>query len=113
MRNKVIKLITEYGPLKDKDGFEIERKQHIVECFASLKTSTYKEFYEASRIGEQVTDVFVVGADDYNLSMYVDEKGKKMRPTKIECEGLLYRIVRRFERVSADYTVELSCSEVE
>lgn len=114
MLNKVLELITEYGPEYDTDGFETDKSEYRVRCFGSLKTSTYREFYEASRIGEQVTDVFVVGKRDYELSMYENADGRKIRPNKIECEGRIYRIIRRFERATnSDYLVELSCAEVE
>jgi len=113
MQNEVIFLITEYGATLDADGFESTKQQNKVKCFASMKTVTYKEYYEASRNGEEVTDIFVVSEQDYNLSMF-KQNNKKIKPTLIEYDGVLYKIVRRYRKsTNADYVIELTCKEVE
>lgn len=114
MLNEVIYLITKYDKQYDEDGFEIEAEEHKTKCFASIKSTTYKEYYQASRIDEQVTDIFVVDERDYNLAMLKDENEKKIRPSLIEYDGMLYRIVRRFRRsTNANYVIELTCKEIE
>lgn len=114
MLNEIIHLITEYDKVYDEDGFEIGSQKHVVECFADIKSTTYKEYYEASRNDEQVTDIFVVDERDYQLSMYVDPAGKKIRPSLVEYDKQLYKIVRRYRNnQKGNYTIELTCSEVE
>lgn len=113
MLNEVIELITEYGSSYDADGFETGAQQYTVKCFAEIKTVTYKEYYEASRSGEEATDIFVVDERDYNLSMKT-ENDKKIKPSLIKHDGTLYKIVRRYKRATkADYQIELTCKEVE
>lgn len=114
MFNEVIFLITEQEKTYDADGFETGANQIRNKCYASVKSTTYKEYYEASKKDEQVTDIFTVDERDYNLSMHKNESGKRIRPSLIEYDGILYRIVRRFRRATnATYTMELTCKEIE
>lgn len=114
MLNEVVYLITELGTEYDEDGFKTESERTKTKVFAEVKTVNYKEFYSADRNGEKVTDIFVVGEDDYNLSMLRDESGKKIRPSLIEYDGMEYKIIRRYRRATnSNYTIELTCVEVE
>lgn len=113
MLNEVIFLITEKKTEYDADGFKAESEKVKTQVFAEVKTTTYKEYF-ASSDSEKATDVFVVGEDDYNLSMIRDDFGKKIRPSLIEYDGTEYRIVRRYRRATnASYLIELTCVEVE
>ena len=115
MLNEVIYLITEVEKTHDEDGFKQEPEQIKTRCFASLKNTSYREYFQALREDEIVTDIFTVDERDYNLSMIKDEKGKKIKPNLIEYDGTLYRIVRRYRRsaTSGNRTIELTCKEVE
>lgn len=113
MRNELITLITLSEKQYDEDGFLIEGTENCVECFAQVKTSTYSEYYSADRVGERVTDIFVVGEADYKFSM-LEVSGKRIKPSLVEYDGTRYKIIRRFRRATtADYEIELSCTEVE
>ena len=115
MMNEVIYLITQIEPTHDEDGFEVPGEPRRVKCFASIKSTSFREYFESARSDEIVTDIFVVDERDYNLSMAKDENGKKIKPTIVEHEGIQYRIVRRYRRsaTSGNYTIELTCKEVE
>lgn len=113
MLNEVIFLITHTGTEYDEDGFETDSEVIRQQVFAEVKTTTYKEFFEGARAGEQVTDVFVIGEDDYNNSL-IEVDGKRIKPDMVEYNSTMYRIVRRYRRAStANYVIELTCREVE
>ena len=113
MLNDVIFLITNTNSKYDKDGFLEESEQKKEKVFAECKSTTYKEYYEASRNGEKVTEVFSVNEIDYNNSIVI-ENGKRILPSLIEYENVLYRIVRRYKKGNVgNYVIELSCEEVE
>lgn len=113
MFNEVIYLVTKKDAEYDADGFltgDVEKK---VKVFAEIKTTTYKEYYEAARNGEQATDIFIVDERDYNNSI-ITENGKKLKPSLVEHEGVEYRIIRRYKKGSAgNFVIELTCEEVE
>lgn len=114
MLNEVIYLITETETEYDADGFNQGNIRVESKVFAEVKTTTYKEYYAADRNGEKVTDVFVVGEDDYNHSMWRDGSGKKIRPSLIRYDDTEYKIVRRYRRATnSNYLIELTCVEVE
>lgn len=115
MFNEVIYLITNTDKTYDADGFEIEGEQRRLKCFASLKNTSFREYFQASAVDEIVTDIFTVDERDYNLSLYRTAEGKKIKPSLVEYDGTLFRIVRRYRRsaTSGNYTMELTCKEVE
>lgn len=115
MMNEVIYLITQTESEYDQDGFKVPGTTSRVKCFASIKSTSYREYYESANTGEIVTDIFVVDERDYNLSMYKTEDGKKIKPSIVEHDGTQYRIVRRYRRsaTSGNFTIELTCKEVE
>lgn len=112
MFNEVIYLITKTEPTYDEDGFEKEASEIRTKAYAQVKTTTIREYDAGARDGERATDVFVVIDRDYNNAI-VRETHKKTRPSFVEYDGVLYKIVRRFERPNGNYVVELSCIEVE
>lgn len=114
MFNELIVLITEHDKEYNESGFEVNSSVERYECYASIKSTTYKEYYEASRVDEQVTDIFVLDERDYNNAVIINADGRKIRPNLIEYDGMQYRIVRRYRRANnATYTIELTCKEVE
>ena len=113
MLNEVIYLIARKEPKYDEDGFLSEETELKSKVFAEVKTTTYKEYYEASRNGEKATDVFTVNECDYSNSIITDD-GKKIRPSLVEYEGMMYRIIRRYKKGTVgNYIIELTCEEVE
>lgn len=113
MRNKVITLITQGEEIYDDDGFLVSNTEKRIECYAQVKSTTRTEYYSADKEGERATHIFIVGEQDYNLSMQTIGT-KKIKPSLIEYDGTTYKIIRRFwNGTSAKYVMELSCTEVE
>lgn len=113
MFNEVVYLITKIEPTYDDDGFEIDASEIRTKAYAQVKTTTIREYDAGARDGERATDVFVVIDRDYRNAIVRDSQKKKVRPSFVEYDGDLYKIVRRYERVNGNYVVELSCVEVE
>lgn len=113
MRNEVIYLISEVEPEYDSDGFQVVENKTKVKVFAEVKSTNYKEYYEASRNGENATDIFVVDERDYKASI-MDVNGKKVKPQFVVYEDTEYRIIRRYKKgTNGDFVIELTCEEVE
>lgn len=114
MLNEVIYLVTQKEPVYDEDGFIKTKAEEIkTKVFADVKSINYKEYYEASRNGEKVTDVFVIDERDYNNAI-IKEDGKKVKPTLVQYDDVMYRIIRRYKKGSTgNFVIELSCEEVE
>lgn len=113
MLNEVLYLITESEPTYDADGFKKSAERQELQVFGSLKTTTYAEYYEAMRVGEKATDVFVINEIDYNMAI-ITKDGKRIKPSLIRHEDIMYRIKRRFKRANGnDKYVELTCEEIE
>lgn len=115
MFNSVIYLITKTDKTYDADGFEVDSEDRRIKCFASLKNTSYREYFQAAAVDEVVTDIFTVDERDYSLSLYKTAEGKTIKPSLVEYDGTLFRIVRRYRRsaTSGNYTIELTCKEVE
>lgn len=113
MFNELIYLVTRKDAEYDEDGFLRDEVEIKTKVFAEIKTTTYKEYYEASRSGEKATDIFVVDERDYNASM-ISIGGIKTKPSLIEYDGALYRIIRRYKKgIVGNFVIELTCEEVE
>ena len=115
MNNEVIKLVTVIGSTDDENGYTVEAGTKEVEVFAEQKSVRYSEYYAALAANTQAQIIFVVDPHDFELS-YVDiqdtdGKNRKLKATRIEHEGTLYRIVRAYRTYEG--TLELTCAEVE
>ena len=115
MRDKRITLITVLEEERDSSGFKTGESTQKVEIFAEEKSVGRREYYEALRASMQVSIIFSVDAEDFQLSVseipLSEGKTKKVKASKIEYEGDVYRIVRSYKTDSG--TIELTCSEVE
>lgn len=113
MFNEVIYLVTKTEAEYDDDGFLKDDEEIKVKIFAEIKSTTFKEYFEASRNGEKATDIFVVDERDYNNAI-IKQNGKRIRPSQIEHDEIRYNIIRRYKKgLSGNYVIELTCEEVE
>lgn len=113
MLNEIIYLISKTDPEYDEDGFLISDGERKTEVFAEVKSTTYKEYYEASRNGEKATDIFVVNERDYKNAI-VKINGKKVKPSLVSYDETMYRIIRNYKKGTVgNYVIELTCEEVE
>lgn len=113
MLNEVLDLITELGAEYDSDGFKTGEERQILRVFGAIKSTTYGEYYESVRAGQKATEIFVINEIDYNMAI-ANKDGKKIKPSMVEYDGTMYRIIRKFKKATNnDKFVELTCEEVE
>lgn len=115
MNNELVQLITDLGETRDKSGFLNGNDEKVVEIFAGIKSVNRSEYYEALRANLEVTKIFVVDPDDFELSaaeVEIDGRTRTIRASFIEYEGVRYRIQRQY-LVPTTGRLELTCAEVE
>ena len=113
MKNERIKLLTVTREETDTDGFS-DKDMDAIEVFAQIKSVKGSEYYEALKSGIQASILFVVNPDDFLLTqMKIPWNGSQrtVRASKVEYEGITYRIKRTYRLNSFD--LELTCEVVE
>lgn len=110
MKNELINLITVIGEERDGRGFLKGEEVKKTEVFAEIKSAARSEFYEALRSGRKASIICCVDSDDYAMA---DEmvNGRKKHASRLEYEGITYRIIRDYKLTGND--VEITCEEVE
>ncbi len=94
MRSELINLIVSEKTLSN-DGFLSKEILHKTEVFAEEKGIKRAEFYAAAREGITITKMMMV--DRYDFESAISEiDGKKKKPSKVEHDGVTYRIIRTY-----------------
>jgi len=90
MRNDVIQLVTKYNDGK-------EKKENIVEIFASRKSLTRNEFYASYGVGLRLQYSFDILPDEYFMAA-VDFNEKHYLPTHVRVGAVEYAIIRTYQK---------------
>lgn len=112
MKDERIRLLTVRSEEQDTDGFTNEDMDSI-EVFARIKSVNWKEYYAALKAGIQTKVIFVVNPDDFLLTqkhISVNGEQRRVEASKVEHEGIIYRIERMYRLNSFD--LELTCEVV-
>ncbi len=107
--NDVVKLKTENGTIRDRDGFKVKAYLET-ECFCAINSVRGSEVYDAMRNGIKLVFVVALNVDDYK-SAYTTVDGKTKKPSRVEYEGEEFQIIRTYQ--TNDKMIELSIAEVE
>lgn len=108
MKNDVIDLVTVETYING-SGFRQEGKRHVLEVMSEIKSVKYDEFYKAMYSGVSVQLIAAVNIEDYEESI-IRADGKKIRPSLVEYDGTVYRIIRVWMK---NNRIELTLQEVE
>lgn len=90
---------------KNENGFP-ELIQHEVEAYAEEKSVGRTEKYEAMRSGIDVSIIFSVRVEDWEMTRHI-EAGKPAYARKVLVDGCEYKIIRAFKKEKA--RIELTC----
>ena len=77
------------------DGFLSKETLHKTEVYAEEKGIKRAEFYAATREGIALSKMMTVDKYDFE-SATVEIDGKKQKPSKVEHDGIIYRIIRTY-----------------
>lgn len=78
----------------DAAGKQIQQ-EHVVEVFAQENSTSSLEFYRAAAAGMEVTKVWTVRSEDYEMVKHI--LGKKIKYAEaIEVDGCRYDVVRDY-----------------
>lgn len=102
MRDCKVTLITKYKEAAD--AKEITSKE--TELWASKKSVTHKEFYEAYSSNLSAKAIIDVLPSEYNRAVVTDYDGNICEPTRIIVSGQELNIIRVFSR--HDYSMEIT-----
>ena len=102
MRDCKVKLITKYKALENTKELTVKE----TEIWASKKSVTYREFYEAYSSNLQPKAIIDVIPSEYNRAIVTDYKGNVCEPTRIVVGGQEMNIIRVFSR--HDYSMEIT-----
>lgn len=94
MRTELINLIVPEKTLNS-DGFLSKEILYKTEVFAEEKGIKRAEFYAAAREGITIAKMMTVDRYDFE-SAIVEIDGKKKKPSRVEHEGITYRIIRTY-----------------
>ncbi len=95
----------------DKSGREkIEYASREVFCYE--KSVGMSEYYRAQSAGTKVSIIIGIRKDEYDESIITREDGKRVRPSEVEKDGILYKIERAYKIPESDI-MEFTLVEVE
>jgi hypothetical protein len=81
--------------VRNNDGFVIREELHKTEAFAEEKGIKRAEFYAAAREGITLSKMMTVDKYDFETAT-VEIEGKKTKPSRVEHDGITYRILRTY-----------------
>lgn len=94
---------------KNSNGFPVNSETPY-EVYVRRKSVNRSEFYQSMQAGITATVIFSMCLPDYEEAIIVDADGMKHKPSKIDCDGDTFNIIRAYSK--DDDTIELTCSDL-
>ena len=105
MKNDLVTLIVEVTTSNER-GFPETTETRFENIFARISDVKYTEFYAAAAANIRVQLMATLNTEDIS-HCYVESGSRKYIPSKLEYDGTVYEIVRRYrvDEVNTDLTL--------